>query len=97
MDYYDDNPLKVNLLFISLKQQRKAEYKIRKALKAQRMAEELERTEKQKIIDLELQAIQDKENLKPKEVFVIRDQFDWGDFENDEGSEEDDEKENDSD
>ena len=94
MDYYDDNPLKVNLLFISLKQQRKAEYKIRKALKVQRMAEELEKNEKQKIIDLEIQAIQDKENLKPKEIFVIRDQFDWGDFE---GSQEEDEKENDSD
>ena len=97
MDYYDDNPLKVNHIFISLKQQRKAESKIRKALKLQRMADELVEREKQNAINTKLQEIQEKENLKPKELFSIRDQFDWDDFANGNGSDDDDGKENDSD
>jgi hypothetical protein len=106
MDYYDDNPLKVNSrtnLLTSLKQTRKAERKARKALKAQRMAELLIEQEKQREIDLKLQQISEKEKLKTCEKFNIRDQFNWDELEedlnnenleeeneNDEGSDEDD-------
>lgn len=106
MDYYDDNPLKVNNrnnLLTSLKQTRKVERKARKALKAQRMAEKLIEQEKQHEIDIKLREISEKEQLKTCEKFSIRDQFNWdeleedlknenleGENENDEGYDEDD-------
>lgn len=106
MDYYDDNPLKVNKrnnLMVHLKQTRKAERKARKALKAQRMAEMLIEQEKQREIDIKLDEISEKEKLKICKKFEIRDQFNWDELEddlnnenldeeneNDEGSDEDD-------
>lgn len=74
MDYYDDNPLKVNhrnQIYVSIKKTRKAEKKARKALKAQRMAELAElamEKEKQR---------NDEADKKPFQPFSIRDQFDW--------------------
>lgn len=84
MDYYDDNPLKVNKrnnLLNNLKQTRKAERKARKALKAQRMAEMLIEQEKQRELDEKLQVIAEKEKLKKCESFEVRDRFDWGELE----------------
>lgn len=84
MDYYDDNPLKVNKrnnLLTNLKQTRKAERKARKALKAQRMAELLIEQEKQRELDMKLQEIVDKEKRKKCENFEVRDRFDWGELE----------------
>lgn len=84
MDYYDDNPLKVNKrnkLLTNLKQTRKAERKARKALKAQRMAEMLIEQEKQRELDIKFQEIADKEKLKKCESFEVRDHFDWGELE----------------
>ena len=86
MDYYDDNPLKVNKrnnLLINLKQTRKAERKARKALKAQRMAELLIEQEKQNELEIKFQEIADKEKLKKCEIFEVRDQFNWGELEDD--------------
>jgi hypothetical protein len=45
MDYYDDNPLKVNKLMPHLKKMRKEQRKARKALKAKRKAELVTKTE----------------------------------------------------
>lgn len=88
---------------IHLKQTRKAERKARKALKALRMAEMLIEQEKQREIDIKLEAISEKEKLKKSKSFPIRDQFNWDELEdgltndnldeeneNDEGSDEDD-------
>lgn len=104
MDYYDDNPLKVNKrtnLLTSIKQTRKAERKARKALKAQRMAELLIEQEKQRELEIQFQEISEKEKLKKCERFEVRDQFNWDELEedlsnenleneNDEGSDDDD-------
>lgn len=93
MDYYDDNPLKVNKqnkLLISLKQTRKAERKARKALKAQRMAELLVEQEKQKELDAKFQEIAEKEKLKKCEAFDVRDQFNWDELEEELGKDGDD-------
>jgi hypothetical protein len=83
MDYYDDNPLKVNTrskLLTNLKQTRKAERKARKALKAERMAELLIEQEKQRELDVKFQEIAEKEKLKKFESFQVRDQFNWDDW-----------------
>lgn len=104
MDYYDDNPLKVNKrtnLLTCLKQTRKTERKARKALKAQRMAELLIEQEKQRELDVKFEEITEKEKLKKCEKFQVRDQFNWDELEvdlsnenleneNDEGSDDDD-------
>lgn len=84
MDYYDDNPLKVNRqnnLLTNLKQTRKEERKARKALKAQRIAEILIEQEKQRELDIKFQEIAKKENLKKCEIFTVRDQFNWEEIE----------------
>lgn len=84
MDYYDDNPLKVNKrtnLLTNLKQTRKAERKARKALKAQRMAELLIEQEKQRELDAKFAEIDEKEKLKKCEAFNVRDQFNWDELE----------------
>lgn len=84
MDYYDDNPLKVNkriVLFTNIKQMRKAERKARKALKAQRMAELLIEQEKQRELERKFQEIAEKEKLKKCEIFEIRDTFNWDELE----------------
>lgn len=77
MDYYDDNPLKVNQrnqIYVSIKKIRKAEKKARKALKAQRLAELAIEQEKQREYD----EMHEKEMMKkPFQSFTIRDQFDW--------------------
>lgn len=84
MDYYDDNPLKVNKrnnLLINIKQMRKAERKARKALKAQKMAEALIEQEKQNELDLKFFEISEKEKLKKCEAFQVRDCFNWDELE----------------
>lgn len=84
MDYYDDNPLKVNKrdkLLTNLKQTRKAERKARKALKAQRMAELLIEQEKQRELEIKFDEINEREKLKKCEIFQIRDQFNWDELE----------------
>lgn len=86
MDYYDDNPLKVNTrshLMTNLKQTRKAERKARKALKAQRMAELLIEQEKQRELDTKFEEINEKERMKKFEAFTIRDEFNWDELEED--------------
>jgi hypothetical protein len=106
MDYYDDNPLKVNKrinLLSNLKQLRKAERKARKALKSQRMAELLVEKEKKRAIQVLHDEISEREKLKKCEKFDIRDQFNWDELEvdlsnenleveneNDEGSDDED-------
>lgn len=97
MDYYDDNPLKVNKrnnLLTNLKQTRKEERKARKALKAQRMAELLVEQEKQRELDEKFAEIDEKEKLKKCESFKVRDQFNWDELEeelhNDDASDGDD-------
>lgn len=82
MDYYDDNPLKVNNTIISLKKLRKAERLARKALKAQNLAELLVQQEKQRELNIKLKEIDDKEKLKPIEIFPIRDAFNWDEVDN---------------
>lgn len=77
MDYYDDNPLKVNKTLTNLKQIRKTERKARKALKAQKMAELLIEQEKQRQLDLKFEEIAEREKLKKIDPFSIRDQFNW--------------------
>lgn len=92
MDYYDDNPLKVNTrnnLLTNLKQTRKAERKARKALKAERMAELLIEQEKQRELDLKFDEIEAKEKLKKFEAFQVRDQFNWDELEEEEEEEDD--------
>lgn len=86
MDYYDDNPLKVNKrinLLTSLKQLRKTERKARKALKVQRTAELLIEQEKQRELDVKFQEISEKEKIKECEKFQVRDQFNWDELEGD--------------
>lgn len=83
MDYYDDNPLKVNNIIISLKKIRKAERAMRKALKAHNLAELLVQQEKQRETNIKLEAIDAKEKLKKIEIFPIRDAFNWDEVEND--------------
>lgn len=82
MDYYDDNPLKVNNTIISLKKLRKAERLMRKAIKANNLAELLIQQEKQRETNLKLEAIDAKEKLKKIEIFPIRDAFNWDEVEN---------------
>lgn len=82
MDYYDDNPLKVNNTIISLKKLRKAERLMRKALKAKNLAELLVQQEKQRAINIQLEAIDAKEKLKTIEIFPIRDAFNWDEVDN---------------
>lgn len=84
MDYYDDNPLKVNKqnnLLINIKQMRKAERKARKELKAIRMAELLIEQEKQRELDIKFQEIADLEKFKTREIFEVRDTFNWDELE----------------
>lgn len=84
MDYYDDNPLKVNKqknLLTNIKQMRKAERKARKELKAIRMAELLIEQEKQRELDIKFQEIAEKEKLKTREIFEVRDTFNWDELE----------------
>lgn len=86
MDYYDDNPLKVNsrkILLSHIKQLRKTERTARKALRAQRKAEKLIEQEKQRELNLKFQEIDEKEKLKKCEAFEIRDSFDWDAFDDD--------------
>lgn len=101
MDYYDDNPLKVNkrnILLTNLKQTRKTERKARKALKAQNMAEMLIKQEKQRELDIKFSVILEKEKLKKIEIFQVRDQFNWdeleGDLKNDDDETSDGDKKN---
>lgn len=82
MDYYDDNPLKVNNTIISLKKLRKAERLMRKTLKAHNLAELLVQQEKQRETNIKLEAIDAKEKLKNIEIFPIRDVFNWDEVEN---------------
>lgn len=82
MDYYDDNPLKVNNTIISLKKLRKAERLMRKAIKAKNLAELLVQQEKQRAINIQLEAIDAKEKLKTIEIFPIRDEFNWDEVDN---------------
>lgn len=92
MDYYDDNPLKVNTrskLLTNLKQTRKAERKARKALKAERMAELLIEQEKQRKLDERFREIAEKEKLKTFEPFKVRDQFDWDNWDDEEDDDDD--------
>lgn len=80
MDYYDDNPLKVNKrnnLLSHIKQLRKKERSERKALRLQRKAEMLAEQQKQYELNLKFQEINEKEKLKKFQVFEIRDCFDW--------------------
>lgn len=84
MDYYDDNPLKVNKqnnLLTNIKQMRKAERKARKELKAIRMAELLIEQEKQRALDIEFQEIAELKKLETREVFEVRDTFNWDELE----------------
>jgi uncharacterized short protein YbdD (DUF466 family) len=80
MDYYDDNPLKVNTFLPHIKKMRKEQRKARKALKAQRMAELLAKKERQQQIELQ-EYDEYLEKMKKFEPFTIKDSFDWDELE----------------
>lgn len=91
MDYFDEAPAKVNrrkFLFLRIKDLRKAERKARKARKAQRMAELLVEQEKQRELDDRFKEIYEKERLKKREKFEVRDHFNWDEFNNDSNEDE---------
>lgn len=73
MDYYDDNPLKVNRLVKDIKKMRKEQRKARKALKAKRMAELLEAKEKTEDYS--------QENREKLKRFSLQDSFNWDELE----------------
>lgn len=75
MDYYDDNPLKVNKIVKDIKKMRKEQRKARKALKAERMTELLVEKEKQNYSQEEI-------NEHKKFVrFSLQDSFNWDEME----------------
>lgn len=89
MDYYDDNPLKVNKqinLLTHIKKMRKAERKARKELKAIRMAELLIEQEKQRELEIKFQSIET-EKFKPRAIIEVRDTFNWDELEDELNSE----------
>ena len=76
MDYYEDNPLKVNRLVKDIKKMRKEQRKARKALKAKRMAELLAAKEqKQQHEDYP------QENREKFKRFSHQDSFNWDESE----------------
>lgn len=76
MDYYDDNPLKVNRLVKDIKKMRKEQRKARKALKAKQMAELLaEKEQKQQHEDYP------QENEEKFKRFSLQDSFNWDELE----------------
>lgn len=75
MDYYDDNPLKVNRLVKDIKKMRKEQRKARKALKAKRMAELLEAKEKKQHENYS------QENREKFKRFSLQDSFNWDELE----------------
>lgn len=84
MDYYDDNPLKVNKIVKDIKKMRKEQRKARKALKAQRMAELL--AEKEQNNHLTMQEYSNEmydEQVKLKKFirFSAQDSFNWDELE----------------
>jgi hypothetical protein len=88
MDYYDDNPLKVNRLVKDIKKMRKEQRKARKALKAQRMAELLAEKERkhqlklQKYTEYSQEYFDEQERLKKvTRRFSIEDSFNWDELE----------------
>lgn len=87
MDYYDDNPLKVNKIVKDIKKMRKEQRKARKALKAQRMTELL--AEKEQKNQLTIQEYEEYSNeiydeqikLKNYLRFTAQDSFNWDELE----------------
>lgn len=87
MDYYDDNPLKVNKIVKDIKKMRKEQRKARKALKAQRMAELLAEKEQKQQINIEVyeeysnEMFDEQERLKKFVRFSMQDSFNWDELE----------------
>lgn len=87
MDYYDDNPLKVNKIVKDIKKMRKEQRKARKALKAQRMAELL--AEKEQKNQLTLQVYEESSSVLHDEQvefkkyvsLSMQDSFNWDELE----------------
>ncbi len=89
MDYYDDNPLKVNKIVKDIKKMRKEQRKARKALKAQRMAELLAKQEEKHQLTLEEYEKYSNEIFDEREKFKkfvrvsMQDTFNWDELEED--------------
>ncbi|KAG5685061.1 hypothetical protein PVAND_014262 [Polypedilum vanderplanki] len=96
MDYYDDNPLKVNKFMPLLKKMRKEQRKARKALKAKRKAELLTKKEEKEKNKKEERLLnqsndydnnyyqeyyQEQEKIKRFLRFTIEDSFNWDELE----------------
>lgn len=84
MDYYDDNPLKVNRIVRDIKKSRREQRKARKALKAQRMAELLAAKEEESRQDIEVVSIEmfnEQEKLKKFVRVSLQDSFNWDELE----------------
>lgn len=87
MDYYDDNPLKVNKIVKDIKKMRKEQRKARKALKAQRMAELLVENEPknpltiQEYEELSTEMFDEQVRLKKFVRISIQDSFNWDELE----------------
>jgi hypothetical protein len=82
MDYYDDNPLKVNTFMPHIKKMRKEQRKARKALKAKRKAELLAEKERQKKPETYLDYYE-REKMKEFIRCSMQDSFNWDELEED--------------
>lgn len=90
MDYYDDNPLKVNTFMPHIKKMRKEQRKARKALKAKRKADKLAMNEGQ--IDenqndsndsFEYRDYYELEKMKKIIKISLQETFNWDELEED--------------
>lgn len=84
MDYYDDNPLKVNKIVKDIKKMRKEQRKARKALKTQRMTELLAEKEQKNqltIQDYSNEMYDEQVKLKKFIRFSTQDSFNWDELE----------------
>lgn len=86
MDYYDDNPLKVNKFMPHIKKMRKEQRKARKALKAKRMAEKKEgqmnnKNQKENDVDDEYRDYYELERMKKIIKISLQETFNWDELE----------------
>jgi hypothetical protein len=84
MDYYDDNPLKVNKIVKDIKKMRKEQRKARKALKAQRMTELLAEKEQETLQEYEEysnEMYEEQVKLTKFRRFSAQDSFNWDELE----------------
>ena len=90
MDYYDDNPIKVNTFMPHIKKMRKEQRKARKALKTRRKAEKLAMEEGQinenqndSNDSYEYRDYYELERMKKVIKISLQETFDWAELEED--------------